>query len=277
MGRVEGKVAFITGAARGQGRAHAVQLAQEGADIIALDICDKIETSIAAPSTEEDLAETVRLVEEQDRRIIARKADVRDFDALKAVVDEGVAEFGRIDIVAANAGMWSYNLVEETTEVQWQEIIDICLTGVWHTVKAAIPPMKAAGNGGSIIITSSAAGLKAYPNCGAYVAAKHGLVGLMRTLAVELAPFSIRANSLHPTNVDTALIRNQMTYDLFSGGAIENPAYEDVYEGFKLMNALPVACLPPSAIADALLFLASDESKYITGVTLPVDAGLIVK
>jgi SDR family mycofactocin-dependent oxidoreductase len=276
MGRVEGKVAFITGAARGQGRAHAVQLAQEGADIIALDICDKIETSIAVPSTEEDLAETVHLVEEQDRRIIARKADVRDFDALKAVVDEGVAEFGRLDIVAANAGMWSYNLIEETTEVQWQEIIDICLTGVWHTVKAAIPHMKAAGNGGSIIITSSAAGLKAYANCGAYVAAKHGVVGLMRTLAVELAPFSIRANSLHPTNVDTALIRNQRTYDLFRPDVV-NPTYADVIEGFKLMNALPVSCLPPSAIADALVFLASDEAKYTTGLTMTVDAGLTVK
>ena len=276
MGRVEGKVAFITGAARGQGRAHAVQLAQEGADIIALDICDKVATSVAEPATEADLAETVRLVEEQDRRIIARKADVRDYDALKAVVDEGVAEFGRLDIVAANAGMWSYGLIEEITEVAWAEIIDICLTGVWHTVKAAIPPMKAAGNGGSIIITSSAAGLKAYANCGAYVAAKHGVVGIMRTLAVELAPYFIRANSLHPTNVDTALIRNQLTYDLFRPDVV-NPTYEDVVEGFKLMNALPVACLPASAIADALVFLASDESKYITGATLTVDAGLVVK
>jgi SDR family mycofactocin-dependent oxidoreductase len=276
MGRVAGKVAFITGAARGQGRAHAVQLAQEGADIIAIDICDKIATSIAEPSTEEELAETVRLVEEQDRRIIARKADVRDYAALKAVVDEGVAEFGRLDIVAANAGMWSYNLLEETTEDQWQEIIDICLTGVWHTVKAAIPPMKAAGNGGSIIITSSAAGLKAYANCGAYVAAKHGVVGIMRTMAVELAPFNIRSNSLHPTNVDTALIRNQRTFDLFRPDVV-NPTYDDVLEGFKQMNALPVACLPPSAIADALVFLASDESKYVTGLTLTVDAGLTVK
>jgi (+)-trans-carveol dehydrogenase/(-)-trans-carveol dehydrogenase len=276
MGRVAGKVAFITGAARGQGRAHAVQLAQEGADIIAVDICDKIATSIAEPATEAELAETVRLVEEQDRRIIARKSDVRDFDALKAVVDEGVAEFGRLDIVAANAGMWSYNLLEETTEPQWQEIIDICLTGVWHTVKAAIPHMKAAGNGGSIIITSSAAGLKAYANCGAYVAAKHGVVGLMRTLAVELAPFSIRANSLHPTNVDTALIRNQRTYDLFRPDVV-NPTYDDVIEGFKMMNALPVSCLPPSAIADALVFLASDEAKYTTGLTMTVDAGLTVK
>jgi (+)-trans-carveol dehydrogenase/(-)-trans-carveol dehydrogenase len=147
---------------------------------------------------------------------------------------------------------------------------------VWHTVKAAIPHMKAAGNGGSIIITSSAAGLKAYANCGAYVAAKHGVVGLMRTLAVELAPFSIRANSLHPTNVDTALIRNQRTYDLFRPDVV-NPTYDDVIEGFKMMNALPVSCLPPSAIADALVFLASDEAKYTTGLTMTVDAGLTVK
>lgn len=229
MGRVAGKVAFITGAARGQGRAHAVRLAQEGADIIAIDICDKVGTSVAEPSTPEDLAETVRLVEAEDRRIIATQADVRDYGALKAAVDAGVAELGRLDIVCANAGMWNYSLLEDFAEDAWQEVIDINLTGPWHTAKAAIPHLRAGGRGGSIIITSSAAGLKAYAHCGPYVAAKHGVVGLMRTLAVELAPASIRANSIHPTNVDTAL------------------------------------------------FLASDESKYTTGLTLTVDAGLTIK
>jgi len=276
MGRVAGKVAFITGAARGQGRAHAVRLAKEGADIIALDICDKIESSVAEPATEADLAETVRLVEEQDRRIIARKADVRDYEALKAVVDEGTAELGRLDIVVANAGMWSYGLIEETTEVAWQEIIDICLTGVWHTVKASIPHIKAAGNGGSIIITSSAAGLKAYANCGAYVAAKHGVVGIMKTMAVELAPFNIRSNSVHPSNVDTALIMNQQTYDLFRPD-LEHPTYEDVLEGFKSMVLLPTSFVSTSDIADAVLFLASDEARYVTGLTMTVDAGLVTK
>jgi (+)-trans-carveol dehydrogenase len=276
MGRVAGKVAFITGAARGQGRAHAVRLAQEGADIIAIDICDKLATSVAEPSTPEDLAETVRLVEAEDRRIIATQADVRDYGALKAAVDAGVAELGRLDIVCANAGMWNYSLLEDFAEDAWQEVIDINLTGPWHTVKAAIPHLRAGGRGGSIIITSSAAGLKAYANCGPYVAAKHGVVGLMRTLAIELAPAFIRANSIHPTNVDTALINNQQTYDLFRPD-LAHPTKEDVQEGFKLMNALPVSCIPPSSISDAVLFLASDESKYITGLTLTVDAGLTIK
>jgi (+)-trans-carveol dehydrogenase len=276
MGRVEGKVAFITGAARGQGRSHAVRLAQEGADIIAIDICDKIDTSVAEPASPEDLAETVRLVEAADRRIVASQADVRDYGALRAALDGGVAQLGRLDIVCANAGMWSYGRVEDITEAAWQETIDINLTGVWHTVKAAIPHLRAGGRGGSIIITSSAAGLKAYPHCGPYVSAKHGVVGLMRTLALELAADRIRANSVHPTNVDTALIRNQLTYDLFRPD-LANPDYEDVVEGFKLMNALPVACIDPSEISNAVLFLASDEAKYVTGATLTVDAGLTTK
>jgi (+)-trans-carveol dehydrogenase len=276
MGRVEGKVAFITGAARGQGRSHAVRLAKEGADIIALDICGKVDTSVAEPSTLEDLAETVRLVEEQDRRIIARQADVRDYATLKAVVDEGVAELGRLDIVCANAGMWSYGLIEDTEEVAWQEIIDICLTGVWHTVKAAIPHLKSGGRGGSIIITSSAAGLKAYANCGAYVAAKHGVVGIMKTMAIELAPFDIRSNSVHPSNVDTALIMNQRTYDLFRPD-LTNPTYEDVLEGFKSMVLLPTSFVSTNDVSDAVLFLASDESRYVTGLTMTVDAGLVTK
>ncbi|HEY1705337.1 MAG TPA: mycofactocin-coupled SDR family oxidoreductase [Trebonia sp.] len=275
MGRVAGKVAFITGAARGQGRSHAVRLAEEGADIIALDICAEIETSVAEPATPEDLAETVRLVEAQDRRIIARQADVRDYDALKAVVDEGVAEFGHLDIVSANAGMWSYGPLEAVEEASWQEIIDINLTGVWHTTKAAVPHLKENG-GGSIIITSSAAGLKAYGFCGPYVAAKHGVVGLMKTLAVELAPFSIRSNSIHPSNVDTKLIMNQPTYDLFRPD-LENPNYEDVLQGFAAMHLLPTSFVPAKDISEAVLFLASDESRYVTGLTMSVDAGLVTK
>jgi (+)-trans-carveol dehydrogenase len=275
MGRVEGKVAFITGAARGQGRSHAVRLAEEGADIIAIDICDKIDTSVAEPSTPEDLAETVRLVEATGRKIVASQADVRDYDALKSALDAGVAELGHLDIVSVNAGMWSYAPLEAVEEASWQEIIDINLTGAWHTVKAAIPHLKANG-GGSIVITSSAAGLKAYGFCGPYVAAKHGVVGLMKTLAVELAPFSIRSNSIHPSNVDTKLIMNQKTYDLFRPD-LENPTYEDVLEGFAAMHLLPTSFVSTGDISDSVLFLASDEARHITGTTLSVDAGLVTK
>jgi (+)-trans-carveol dehydrogenase len=276
MGRVEGKVAFITGAARGQGRAHALRLAQEGADIIAVDICDKVATSVAPPSTLEDLAETVRLVEDQDRRIIARQADVRDVAALRAAADEGVAEFGRLDIVAANAGMWSYGLVEEFPEDAWHEIIDVDLNGVWNTIRATVPHVKSLGRGGSVILTSSVAGIKAYANCAPYVAAKHGVVGIMQTAAVELGPFSIRVNSVHPSNVNTALIHNPGTYRLFRPD-LENPTYADVDAGFRSMHLLPVAQVEPLDIANAVLFLASDEARYVTGLQMTVDAGLVTK
>ncbi|MDF2920825.1 MAG: 3-ketoacyl-ACP reductase, partial [Microbacterium sp.] len=189
MGRVEGKVAFITGAARGQGRSHAVRLAQEGADIIAIDICEAIPENPYDPATEEDLAETVRQVEALDRRIVAEKADVRDFAQLKAVVDHGVAELGRLDIVSANAGIsGSPNKSEDIPDDEWTNMLDINLSGVWRTVKAAIPHLRAGGRGGSIVLTSSDAGLFAYENIAHYVSAKHGVVGLMRTLALELAP-----------------------------------------------------------------------------------------
>lgn len=218
MGRVEGKVAFITGAARGQGRSHAIRLAQEGADIIAIDLCEEIPYNPYELSTEEDLAETVRQVEALDRRIVARKADVRDFDGLKAAVDEGVAELGRLDIVSANAGVaGTAALTEELPEDQWRTMIDINLSGVWHSAKAAIPHIKAGGDGGSMVLTSSEAGIRGYANMAHYVSAKHGVVGLMRTLAMELAPERIRVNSIHPTQVDTDMIQNQSIYSLFTG------------------------------------------------------------
>src|SRR5882757_2407188 len=202
-GRVEGKVAFITGAARGQGRSHAVTLAREGADIIAVDIAKQVD-SVAYPlSTPDDRAETVRQVEALDRRIVATQADVRDYDALKEALDDGVAQLGRLDIVSANAGIFSFGTLAELPEQTWQDMIDVNLTGVWHTAKAAIPHIKAGGRGGSIILTSSTAGLVGAENIGHYVTSKHGVVGLMRTLALELARDSIRVNSVHPTNVDT--------------------------------------------------------------------------
>jgi len=273
---VEGKVAFITGAARGQGRSHAVRLAQEGADIIAIDVCEAVPSNGIPPATEEDLRETVRLVEALDRRIVATKADVRDYDALKAAVDEGVAELGRLDIVAANAGIAGTPAAAvDIPEDHWNTMIDINLSGVWHTAKAAIPHLKAAG-GGSIIITSSDAGLFAYPNLSHYVSAKHGVVGLMRTLALELAPDMIRVNSVHPTTVATDMVLNDTIYRLFRPD-LENPTREDFAAAAVSMNALPIPWVEAVDISNAVLFLASDESRYVTGVPLPVDAGALVK
>jgi (+)-trans-carveol dehydrogenase len=272
-GRVEGKVAFITGAARGQGRSHAVRLAEEGADIIAIDICEPIRDTPHSGATEADLAETVKLVEALDRRIIAVKADVRDLSMVQAAVSEGVAEFGRLDIVAANAGISASPYeTAELPEESWQDMMDVNLTGAWHTAKAAIPHLIAGRRGGAIVITSSSAGLKGFANVGHYVAAKHGLVGLMRTLALELAPRSIRVNSLHPTQVNTDMIMNEVTYRLFSP-ELEQPTQEDFAEVSERMQALPIPWVEPVDVSNALLFLVSDEARYITGVALPVDAG----
>ncbi|WP_382306445.1 mycofactocin-coupled SDR family oxidoreductase [Herbiconiux sp. UC225_62] len=277
MGRVDGKVAFITGAARGQGRSHAIRLAQEGADIIAIDICEAIPENPYDPATEEDLAETVRQVEALDRRIIASKADVRDFDQLKGALDEGVAQLGRLDIVSANAGIsGSPNRSENIPDAEWKNMIDINLGGVWRTAKAAIPHIRAGGRGGSIILTSSDAGLFPYENISHYVSAKHGVVGLMRTLALELAPDFIRVNSIHPTTVDTPMVQNDAIYRLFRPD-LENPTKQDFADAATVMNALPIPWVEAVDISNAVLWLASDESRYVTGVTLPVDAGAAIK
>ncbi|MAP62540.1 MAG: SDR family mycofactocin-dependent oxidoreductase [Microbacterium sp.] len=275
-GRVEGKVAFITGAARGQGRSHAVRLAQEGADIIGIDVLDDIPGAPYGPATEDDLAETVRQVEALDRRIVATKADVRDYDGLKSALDAGVAQLGRLDIVSANAGISTAMApAQDLSEELWVDMVDVNLTGVWRTCKAAIPHLKAAG-GGSIILTSSDAGLFAFPNIAHYVSAKHGVVGLMRTLALELAPDMIRVNSVHPTVVDTPMVNNDQTYRLFRPD-VENPGVDDFKEAATAINALPIPWVDAVDISNAVLFLASDEARYITGVPLPVDAGAAVK
>ncbi len=277
-GRVEGKVAFVTGAARGQGRAHAVRLASEGADIIAVDICKPIDTvdKIAA-STPEDLAETADLVKGLNRQIYTAEVDVRDYDALKAAVDTGVDQLGRLDIIVANAGIGNGGqTLDQTSEVDWTAMIDINLGGVWKTVKAGVPHILAGGRGGSIILTSSVGGLKAYPHTGHYVAAKHGVVGLMRTFAVELGAQNIRVNSVHPTNVNTPLFMNEGTMKLFRPD-LENPGPEDMKVVGQLMHTLPIGWVEPEDIANAVLFLASDEARYITGVTLPVDGGSCLK
>jgi (+)-trans-carveol dehydrogenase len=277
-GRVEGKVAFITGAARGQGRAHAVRLAQEGADIIAVDICKKIDTvDLIAASTPEDLAETADLVKGHNRRIYTAEVDVRDYDALKAAVDAGVEQMGRLDIIVANAGIGNGGqTLDKTSEVDWTAMIDINLGGVWKTVKAGVPHILAGGRGGSIILTSSVGGLKAYPHTGHYVAAKHGVVGLMRTFAVELGAQNIRVNSVHPTNVNTPLFMNEGTMKLFRPD-LENPGPDDMKVVGQLMHTLPIGWVEAEDIANAVLFLASDEARFITGVTLPVDGGSCLK
>jgi (+)-trans-carveol dehydrogenase len=276
-GRVEGKVAFITGAARGQGRAHAVRLAQEGADIIAVDICKQIDSVQIPLSTPEDLAETADLVKGHNRRIYTAEVDVRDYDALKAAVDAGVEQMGRLDIIVANAGIGNGGAtLDKTSEPDWTDMIDVNLAGVWKTVKAGVPHILAGGRGGSIILTSSVGGLKAYPHTGHYVAAKHGVVGLMRTFAVELGAQNIRVNSVHPTNVNTPLFMNAGTMKLFRPD-LENPGPEDMKVVGQLMHTLPIGWVEPEDIANAVLFLASDEARYITGVTLPVDGGSCLK
>lgn len=278
MGRVEGKVAFVTGAARGQGRSHALRLAQEGADIIAVDIASQIDTVPYGMATPEDLQQTVKEIEALDRRIVAIQADVRDFGALKSAVDEGVAQLGRLDIVCANAGIFSFGTMEQLSDQEFSDMIDVNLKGVWHTAKAAIPHLRAGGNGGSMILTSSTAGLMAIQNVGHYTAAKHGVVGLMRTLALELAPDMIRVNSVHPTSVDTDMIQNSAAYALFAPDLEEKDRTREVLAPrFGGLNALPIPWVEPVDISNAVLFLASDEARYITGVTLPVDAGSLIK
>lgn len=277
MGAVEGKVALVTGAARGQGRAHAVRLAEEGADVIAVDIVRPVETVPFPPATEENLAETRALVEKAGRRIVATAVDVRDAAGLSQAVDDGVAEFGRLDIVVANAGIFGTPAkVWEMSDELWQTTIDVNLTGVFNTLRSAVPHLLATGEGGSVIITSSAAGLKGVPHYGSYAASKHGVLGLARTVAMELAEHRIRVNTVHPGNVDTDMIINDTTFRVFRPD-LEHPSKEDVRDSFASTNLLPVPWVSPAEIANAVLWLASDESRFVTGVALPVDAGMNAK
>lgn len=276
-GRVKGKVAFISGAARGQGRAHAVRLAEEGADIIAFDVAGPVPAQGAPAATPEDLAETIRLVEKFDRRIIATRADAREPEAVTTLLADGVAQLGRLDIVVANAGIQGIpGSVAETSASDWQAVLDTNLSGVYNTVKPAIPHLIAGGGGGSITIISSSIALKLVPGLAPYGAAKSGLVGLMKTLALELAAHSIRVNSIHPTTVQTPMLINDVNFRLFRPD-LDDPTLEDVEPVYRSLNALPVPWVEPSDVANALLFLASDEARYITGITLPVDAGYALK
>ena len=272
MGRLDGKVAFITGAARGQGRAHAVRLAQDGADIIASDICGPATTTKYAASTSAELEETRRLVEKEGRRVVTGPVDVRDLAALEALTARGVEELGHLDIVVANAGILTAGLTWELTEEQWMEVVDINLVGVWRTVKATVPTMIAQGTGGAIVLTSSVAGLKGYPNTGAYSASKSGVVGLMQTIAAEVGKYNIRVNSVHPMSVDTPMLQNEGTYKLFLPEK-ENPGKEDLREKSMGLALLPIPWAEARDITAAVLWLVSDEARYVTGVQLPVDGG----
>ncbi|ORA12713.1 mycofactocin-coupled SDR family oxidoreductase [Mycobacterium arosiense] len=271
MGSLEGKVAFITGAARGQGRAHAVRLAADGADIIALDICADIDSMDYPNATPADLGETVKLVEDRGRRIVALQADVRDADSVEGVVQEGVDAFGRLDIVIANAGIIRLTNGSDRRQV-FRDIIDVNLIGAWNTVESAIPALVAGGRGGSIVLTSSSAGLKGTgtDRAGgqAYTAAKRGLVGLMQVWANHLGEHSIRVNTIHPTGVATGMVMNETMAKLFESN---DPALA------TMQNTLPIPILQPEDIAGAVAWLVSDEAKFITGIAWPLDAGFSVR
>ncbi|MGA8333979.1 MAG: mycofactocin-coupled SDR family oxidoreductase [Solirubrobacteraceae bacterium] len=278
MGLVDGKVALVTGAGRGQGRSHALRLAAEGADVIAVDVAaNSVETISYALASEEDLDSTVKEVESMGRRAVKAVADVRSLSELQQAADTGLSELGKIDIVCANAGIGSWAVAWEMTEQQWKDMIDINLTGVFNTVRATLPSMVERGQGGSVVLTSSTAGLRAYANTAHYTAAKHGVIGLMKVLAQEAGPHRIRVNAVCPTTVRTPLVINDATFELFAPH-LENPTEDDVREPFESLNILPgVAWVEPSDVSDAVLFLCSDAAKFITGVALPIDAGNIVK
>ncbi|MFI5511111.1 mycofactocin-coupled SDR family oxidoreductase [Mycobacterium sp. NPDC051804] len=272
MGRLQGKVALITGAARGIGRAQAVRFAQEGADVIALDICGPVDgTVLTPPATSADLEETARLVSEAGGRIVTEIVDVRDTDAVQAATDRGVEQLGGLDIVCATAGITSREMALEMSENAWQTMLDVNLSGVWRTCRATAPHLIERG-AGSMILISSIAGLRGLVGVAHYTSAKHGVVGLMRTLANELAPHNIRVNSVHPTNVDTPMIQNDNVRSAFRPD-LEHVSREEFAESACSMNMLPIPWVDAVDVANACLFLASDEARYITAVTLPVDAG----
>ncbi len=264
-GRFEGKVAFITGAARGQGRAEAVTLASEGADIIAVDVCAEFDSTSYPGATRADLDETVRLVEAAGGKIVATVADTRDFDALCAALRAGTDMFGRLDIVIANAGICVGRMSWEITPAEWQEMIDVNLTGTFNTAKAAIPYLIEQGEGGAMVFTSSESGLKGTPFTAHYSATKFGVVGLAKTMANELGEHRIRVNTVHPAGVRTGM---DMSADMDPLIAQHAATLAPIF-----MNTLPYEILEPQDVADVVAWLCSDEAKYMTGVRLPVDFG----
>jgi (+)-trans-carveol dehydrogenase len=275
VGRVEGKVAFVTGAGRGQGRSHAVALAREGANIIAVDLCAPVEGAPYPMASRADLDETTRLVEEAGGKIVARVADVRDLAALTAAVDEGVEAFGRLDIIIGNAGVVTYGALTQMDEGQWQQMMDINLTGVWKAVRAGAQHIIEGGNGGAIVLTGSTAAMFAYDNIGHYVVAKHGLVGLTKSLAKELGPHGIRVNAVHPSNVRTPMLDNPGTRKIFRPD-LDDPQLDDVLDSFASVHLLKTPWLEPEDISNLVLFLVSEEGRFITGAQYVADAGMLI-
>ncbi|KOS55784.1 mycofactocin-coupled SDR family oxidoreductase [Rhodococcus sp. CSLK01-03] len=274
MGRLEGKVAFITGAARGQGRSHAVRLAEEGASVVAMDICGQIPTVFYPMATSDDLAETERQVKEAGGSIVTSIGDVRNIEDVQRAYDAGIAQFGKVDIVLPNAGIMPVIGPGEQRQA-WHDAIDTMLTGVWHVLEVTVPHLVERGEGGSIVITSSAAGLTSiglntFPGQVGYSAAKHGVVGLMRIYAKQLAPHSIRVNTVHPTGVNTPMVANA-EYGEFVNSHPEVAADE------SYKNPMPVELIEAVDISNAIVYLASDEARYVTGVTFPVDAGYNIR
>ncbi|MBS1677092.1 MAG: mycofactocin-coupled SDR family oxidoreductase [Actinobacteria bacterium] len=274
MGRLDGKVAFITGAARGQGRSHAIRMAEEGADIIAVDICEEIETVPYELGTWEELEETAAAVEGLGRRVVIDRADVRDRAALEDVAARGAAELGGISAAVTNAGVWSTAPFVELDDQKYHEVIDVQMHGTFNTCKAVVPLMIEQEKGGSIVIISSTAGLKGYYNQAHYNMAKHAVIGLMRTLCNELAPHFIRVNSIHPSSVITRMIDNPAIRSAFFP-EVENPTQEEMAESVASYNALPIPWIEPVDVSNAVVYLTSDESRYVTGVRLPIDAGFM--
>ncbi|OBI82787.1 mycofactocin-coupled SDR family oxidoreductase [Mycobacterium sp. 1245805.9] len=269
VGSLQGRVAFVTGAARAQGRSHAVRLAREGADIIALDICARASDTLTyTPATPEDLSETIRLVEAEGRKVLAREVDIRDDAALRQLVADGVEQFGRLDILVANAGVLGWGRVWELTDEQWDTVIGINLTGTWRTLRAAIPAMIEAGNGGSIVVVSSSAGLKATPGNGHYAASKFGLTGLTNTLAIELGEYGIRVNSIHPYSVETPMIEPEAMMEIFA----KHPRY---VHSFPPMPMQYKGFMTPDEVSDVVVWLAGDGSGTLSGTQVPVDKGAL--
>ena len=279
MGRVEGKIALITGAARGQGRSHALRLAEQGADIIALDVCADLPTVPYPLATEDELGETAAGVEKFGRRVVSARVDVRDADRLDEVVSKAVSELGGLDIVSVNAGICGYGQVLDLTADEWNEMIDVNLTGSFNTAKATIPHILAQGRGGSVIFTSSIGGLEAIANIGHYNASKFGVIGLMKTLALELGEQGVRVNAVCPGNVNSPMMHNAATYKLFFPD-LDNPGRADVEAPDSRVregNTIPVPYVDMEDITHAVMYLASDEARYVTGTTLVVDAGRMLK
>jgi len=271
MGRLDGKVALITGAARGQGRSHAVRLAEEGADIIGVDICRQVDTVPYPMSTPDQLDETGRLVEELDRRALMLRVDVRDRAGLAEAVATSIAEFGHIDILCANAGIFSFATIAEMTDEQWDDLIATNLTGIFNTMRAVLPHMIERQQG-RIVATSSMAGRGGFPNIGHYVASKWGVIGLVKSLAMEVGRYNITVNAVCPTSVDTDMIQNEAAYRLFMPD-VEHPTRDQAAAAFGAMNVLPIPWIEPRDVSNAIVWLCSDEARYISGAAIPVAAG----